>query len=196
MEKAASPLRNRRTRKQHIISGLLNLSSIKGEAIYFASPHTSARPRTYVLVTGGGSNGEPNCLGKKINKQHDELIHRKTLMAGVSGPERFPEAAQRICTFMQRRRSTPALPNPSNHGGEGISRELPFMVSSGFSVRWASCHVSEISVRTAFNRTSTQIFMLRRAAGAGGVLSPSCRREIWCLSPPYLMRNTGKQMVH
>lgn len=101
MEKAASPLRNRSTRKQHIMSGLLNLSSIKGEAIYFVSPHTSARPRTYVLVTGGGSNGEPNCLGKKINKQHDELIHRRTLMAGVSGPERFPEAAQRICTFTQ-----------------------------------------------------------------------------------------------
>lgn len=52
------------------MSGLLNLSSIAGEAIYFASTHTSTHPRAYVLVTGSGSNGEFNCLGKKINKQH------------------------------------------------------------------------------------------------------------------------------
>lgn len=51
------------------MSDLLNLSSIKGEAIYFASTRTSTRPRAYVLVTGCGSNGEFNCLGKKINKQ-------------------------------------------------------------------------------------------------------------------------------
>lgn len=56
--------------KQHIMSGLLNLSSIKGEAIYFASTHTSRRPRAYVLVTGSDSNGEFNCLGRKINKRH------------------------------------------------------------------------------------------------------------------------------
>lgn len=51
------------------MSGLLNLSSIEGEAIYFASTHT-AHTRSYVLVTGSDSNGEFNCLGKKINKRH------------------------------------------------------------------------------------------------------------------------------
>lgn len=56
--------------KQHIMSGLLNLSSIRGDAIYFASTHTSGRPHAHVLVTGSDSNGEFNCLGKKINKRY------------------------------------------------------------------------------------------------------------------------------
>lgn len=75
MEETVSPLSNKQGSvgayiKQHIMSGLLNLSSIRGEAIYFASTHTSACPRAHVLVTGSDSNGEFNCLGKKMNKRH------------------------------------------------------------------------------------------------------------------------------
>lgn len=46
--------------------------------------HTSTRPRAYVLVTGSGSNGEFNCLGKKINKQHYAASLTSSYKGGLS----------------------------------------------------------------------------------------------------------------
>lgn len=186
------------------MSGLLNLSSIEGEAISFASTHTSTHPRVYVLVTGSGSNGEFNCLGKKINKQHyaasltsshkggllfffnlryPELVvltnsqgfplHftvKKKLLSD-SAPSRSPvifkaapfqaDLLEESCSSRKNRDVHRRPHKVQSRRRTHLKGSFPFMISASFSVRWAPCHVSKISVRTVFNRTSTHIFMSR-----------------------------------
>lgn len=74
----------------------------------------------------------------------------------------FPSRPVRRVLFKQEEQGrSPQTSQSTIKEANASQGELPFMISASFSVRWAPCHVSKMSVRTVFNRTSTHIFMSR-----------------------------------
>lgn len=151
--------------------------------------HTSTRPRAYVLVTGSGSNGEFNCLGKKINKQQLTSSYKGGLflpqVPRISALDQFPfhfTVKQKLLSksalssspviFKAAPFHTDLLEQSFSSKKNRDFHRRPHKIQSRRQTRLAGallhdflqllCEViSKMSIRTVFNRTSTHIFMSR-----------------------------------